>query len=123
MINEFYKNYLNVYLNYHRPCGFATKKIDKKGKEKKVYNVYQIPYEALKSRPRAKDFLKKSISFEKLDKIAYQQSDNEFATEMQKAKDELFTAIGKARNNLDSNHYMLQFQTVYERLISGSYVD
>ncbi len=42
-INEFYKNHLNVYLNYHRPCGFAKKIIDVKGKEKKVYNVYRTP--------------------------------------------------------------------------------
>lgn len=123
LINEFYKNYFNIYLNYHRPCGFPEKRIDKKGKEKKVYNVYLVPYEALKSHPRAKEFLKKDISFEKLDKIAYQQSDNECASSMQKAKDELFATIGKDRNNLESNHYMLQFQTVYERLISGSYVD
>ena len=123
LINEFYKNHLNVYLNYHRPCGFATKKIDGKGKEKKVYNVYRTPYEALKSHPRAKEFLKKGNSFEILDKIAYQQSDNEFAAATQKAKDELFAAIGKDKNNLDNNHYLLQFQTAFTRLISGSYVD
>ena len=46
-INQFYKEYLNIYLNYHRPCGFATIKTDKKGKEKKVYNVYLTPYEAI----------------------------------------------------------------------------
>lgn len=123
LINEFYKNYLNVYLNYHRPCGFATKKIDEKGKEKKVYNVYLIPYEAFKSHPRAKDFLKKGISFEKLDKIAYQQSDNEFAASMQKAKDELFATINKDRKSPNNNHYILQFQTAFTRVISGSYVD
>jgi hypothetical protein len=133
LINEFYKNYLNVYLNYHRPCGFAEKKIDNKGKEKKVYNLYLIPYEALKSHPRASDFLRDGIFFEKLDKIAYQQSDNECASSMQKAKDKLFAAIGKDGNNLDSNHYMLsargrsalggQFHTAFTRLISGSYVD
>lgn len=123
LINEFYKNHLNVYLNYHRPSGFAEKKIDKKGKEKKVYNVYLIPYEALKSHPRASDFLKDGISFENLDRIAFQQSDNECASSMQKAKDKLFTAIGKDRNNLDNNHYLLQFQTAFTRLISGSYVD
>ena len=70
-INEFYENYFNVYLNYHRPCGFATIKVDARGKEKKVYNVYKTPYEALKSLPSAKDFLKEGVYWEKLDKIAY----------------------------------------------------
>lgn len=93
LINEFYENYFNVYLNFHRPCGFATIKVDALGKEKKVYNVYQTPYEALKSHPRARIFLKESISFEKLDKVAYEKSDNEFAALMQKAKVELFKNI------------------------------
>lgn len=112
-INEFYRNHLNFYLNYHRPCGFATKKIDARGKEKKVYNVYLIPYEALKSHPSASKFLKEGISFEKLDQIAYAQSDNECATSMQKAKAELFKNF---------NH-KLQFPMTYMVAISGSYVD
>lgn len=35
-INDFYIKYFNPYLNFHRPCGFATLKVDKKGKQKKV---------------------------------------------------------------------------------------
>jgi len=93
LINEFYENYFNIYLNFHRPCGFATIKIDARGKEKKVYDVYQTPYEALKSLPNAKNFLKEGVLFEKLDKIAYEKSDNEFAALMQKAKAELFKTI------------------------------
>ena len=89
-INRFYENYFNVYLNFHRPSGFATIKIDARGKEKKAYNIYQTPYEALKRLPNAKDFLKEGISFEILDKIAYEKSDNEYAALMQKAKVELF---------------------------------
>jgi len=92
-ISQFYKEYLNPYLNYHRPSGFATIVKDARGKEKKVYNVYQTPYEALISHPRASEFLKDGISLEKLDKIAYENSDNEFAALMQKAKIELFKSF------------------------------
>jgi hypothetical protein len=35
-----------------------------------------IPYEKLKSLESAKDFLKPSLSFEQLDKVAYRVSDN-----------------------------------------------
>jgi len=35
MINSFYQDYFNIYLNYHRPCGFATIKVDARGKEKR----------------------------------------------------------------------------------------
>src|SRR5437868_1978135 len=31
-INDFYFNYFNEYINYHRPCAFATDLVDKKGK-------------------------------------------------------------------------------------------
>jgi len=113
-INQFYKEYLNVYLNYHRPCGFATIKVDKKGKEKKVYNVYLTPYEALRGLPGASEFLKEGITFEKLDVVAKKQSDNEFAALMQKAKEELF-------NNFSC--HKIQFPTVFTTFISGSYVD
>ncbi len=89
-VNQFYQEHLNIYLDYHRPCGYATVITDKKGKEKKIYNVYQTPYEYLKSLPNAQQYLKSGITFEILDKIAYQKSDNEYATLMQKAKDELF---------------------------------
>jgi len=92
-INDFYVKYFNTYLNFHRPCGFATLKTDKKGKQKKVYNLYQTPYEALKGITGAGQFLKPGISFEKLDKIAEEYSDNEFATIMEKEKQKLFRKI------------------------------
>jgi hypothetical protein len=47
----------------------------------------------LKSHPEAKNFLKEGVSFEILDKIAYEKSDNEFAASMQKAKVELFKSF------------------------------
>jgi len=93
LINKFYKEYLNVYLNYHRPCGFATIKVDGKGKEKKKYDTYMTPYEKLKSIPNVRDYLKEGISLEMLDEIAYKESDVEFALKMQKAKDKLFEEI------------------------------
>jgi hypothetical protein len=92
-INEYYKTFFNPYLNFHRPCGFPTIQIDPKGKKTKVYNLYQIPYDHLKSLPDAKRFLKQDITFEQFDKIAYSHSDNEFATIMRKEEDKLFQKI------------------------------
>jgi transposase InsO family protein len=91
-VNQFDKHFLNVYLNYHRPCGFFTIIQDRKGKEKKIYKQgnYQTPYEKFKSLENAQQYIRNGISFEELDKIAYQMSDNEFAEKMQKAKEELF---------------------------------
>jgi len=49
-------------------------------------------------------------SFEKLDVIAKKQSDNEFATLMQKAKDELFDNFNRRK---------LQFPTFFTTFVSG----
>jgi len=92
-INNFYMTYFNPYLNFHRPCGFASLKTDKRGKQKKVYDLYQTPYEALKGIVGADNFLKPDISFDKLDTIAYKYSDNELATIMKKEKQKLFRKI------------------------------
>jgi len=35
------------YLNYHRPCGYATQVVDRKGKTRKRYEAYLTPYEKL----------------------------------------------------------------------------
>lgn len=112
-INQFYKNHLNVYLNYHRPCGFATTITDKKGKQKKVYDTYLIPYEKLRSLENTKQYLKRTITFKVLDEIAYRESDNECGKRMQQAKAELFTNFNQKP----------RFPTTFATFISGSYVD
>lgn len=94
-INEFNKKYLNSYLNYHRPCGFAVPRADKQGKIKKKYEIWMTPYEKLKSLETAEQYLKPNFSFIELDKTAYEKSDNQFAEEMQKAKQKLFKKILK----------------------------
>jgi len=89
-INSFCKDYLNIYVNYHRPCGFATIKVDKRGKEKKIYDTYLTPYEKFKTLPNCEQYLRQGITLEILDRIAYSESNNDFASDMQKAKEELF---------------------------------
>lgn len=86
VIEEFYEQYFNVYLNYHRICGFAKEYTDKRGKIRKKYETYLTPYGRLGLLPQAEQYLKPGISFEYLDKIAYAMSDNEFAEQMKKAK-------------------------------------
>ena len=92
-INFYYKNFFNPYLNYHRPCAYPTIEVDEKGKKRKQYKLYQVPYEFLKSLPDAKTYLKKGLSFADLDKIAYSHSDNEFATIMREEEQKLFQKI------------------------------
>ena len=91
-INDFYMHFFNPYLNFHRPCGFATTTINEKGKQKKKYDIYQTPYEALK-KITATNFLKPGVIFTQLDTLSRQYSDNECATIMEKEKQKLFDKI------------------------------
>ena len=92
-INDFYLQHFNTYLNFHRPCGFATTITNSKGKQRKIYNKYLTPYEALKKIPNAGKYLKPGITFKALDEISMQHSDNEYANLMDKEKTKLFEKI------------------------------
>ena len=94
-INEFYADYFNVYLNYHRVCLYATNYTDKRGKIRKKYDQTFVPYENFKSLEKAEQYLKEGVTFAMLDEIAYAKSDNDFAEEMQKAKLKLEKNIKK----------------------------
>jgi len=95
LINAFYKQYFNPYINYHRPCFFAEIKIDEKGKQKKIYpyRAMMTPYEKLKSLPNAEHYLKSGLCFKQLDELAMQLTDNESVNQMNAARAKLFQTI------------------------------
>jgi transposase InsO family protein len=94
-INTFNLNFLNPYINFHRPCFFPVTITDSKGKQRKTYPYEKMmtPYEKLKSLPHAEAYLKPGTDFKQLDEIAYQISDNEAARQMNQARKQLFKAI------------------------------
>lgn len=98
-INYYLKNYFNPYLNFHRPCAYPTIETSDKGKKRKVYDIYQVPYDRLKQIVGSEKFLKAGQAFEKLDIIAYSHSDNEWAEIMRKEEDKLFNEIRKYNRN------------------------
>jgi hypothetical protein len=98
-ISDYCRNFFNPYLNFHRPCGFPTIIVDEKGRKKRMYHTYLTPYEALKGITEGHKFLKPGISFEELDTIAYEYSDNEFAEILRNEERKLFDEIAKADKN------------------------
>src|SRR5665213_2544938 len=96
-LNDFYFGSFNRYLNFHRPCAFATNFIDAKGKTRKVYRLkdYKTPYEKLKSLPRKNQNLKKGESFQKLDSFANSYTDNQMAQIVQSQRRTLFDKIAR----------------------------
>ena len=97
-VNAFTVDVLSPYLNYHRPCLFAEELIEANGKRRKRYPYANLmtPYEKLKSLPDAAGYLKPGITFEQLDDIAMQHSDNEAARLLNEARARLFRAINKS---------------------------
>jgi len=102
LINEFNKDLFNPYINFHRPCFFPVSVIDHKGKVRKTYpyNMVRTPYEKLKSLPQAENYLRPSITFEKLDAIANQMSNNQFAERMVNSRSNLFHQISRFANRV-----------------------
>ena len=94
-LNAFHRRYFNPYLNFHRPCFFATVETNAKGKTVKRYPYAQMmtPYEKFKSLPEASRYLRGDITFEELDATALEISDNESVRRMSAAKQKLFAAI------------------------------
>jgi len=95
LLNSYHQDYLNPYINFHRPCFFPISVIDHKGKVKKIYPYEEVmtPYERLKALPQAESYLRPGITLEKLEAIANQMSDNQFAERMVKARSNLFQQI------------------------------
>jgi transposase InsO family protein len=87
-VQKFHTAHLNPYLNFHRPCGFATVSLDARGKRQRQYKQtdYATPYEKWKSLPEAEKYLKPDMNFARLDEVARKMSDTEWARKMATAK-------------------------------------
>jgi hypothetical protein len=94
-VNDFCREVLNPYLNFHRPCLFPETITDAKGRQRKryPYNLMMTPYEKFKSLPNAEQFLKPGISFQSLDALARSISDNEAAQRLNDDRARLFKSI------------------------------
>ena len=93
---KFYTATLNPYLNFHRPCGFATLVEGKRGRIRRVYKHgdYRTPYEKLLCLPDWKKTLKPGITATFLDRLANAQTDLAAAQQMKRS---LIALLAKCR--------------------------
>jgi len=98
-VQRFYEDHLNDYLNFHRPCGQAEVLTDAKGKQRRVYRLYQTPWETYQKLPKAGSYLKAGHTLRKLEEKARAESDTEAAKRMQQAKGILFAELHPARRS------------------------
>jgi transposase InsO family protein len=92
-LNDFYHEYLNPYLNYHRPCAQADVKIDEKGRKRIRYKRYQTPLETLSLLDKPAQYLRDGLSINALKRVAAAISDTDAARRMQEAKSKLFEKL------------------------------
>lgn len=92
-IHDFYREHLNPYLNFHRPCGQAEIITDAKGKEKRVYKRYATPWEVFQKLPDPAQHLRPGQTMAALAAEALRLSDTESARRMQQAKHKLFRSF------------------------------
>jgi transposase InsO family protein len=95
--NTFCVEYLNAFLNFHRPCLFATDVADPKkpGRIKRVYRPKDVmtPLDKLASLPLAATFLREGVSFEDLHALARALTDVQAAEELNEARNALFRRV------------------------------
>ena len=89
-INSFYREHMNPYLNYHRPCAQADMKIDDKGRKRVSYTRYQTPLETLLLLDMPAQYLRNGLSINALKRVAAAISDTDAARRMQQEKAKLF---------------------------------
>jgi transposase InsO family protein len=97
LVNAWCADYLNPYINFHRPCLFAEAVTDKKGKTRKRYplDLIKTPFEKLASLPDVAAFLRPDITLAALHATATSMSDNTAAEQMNQARQQLFLSINK----------------------------
>lgn len=95
--NTFCVEYLNPYLNFHRPCLFATEVPDanKPGRIKRVYRPRDAmtPLDKLTSVPEAAKYLRAGVTLEELGQLACALSDVQAAQELGQARAALFRRV------------------------------
>lgn len=92
-ITQFYGEFLNPYLNFHRPCAVPEIVTGAKGKQRRVYRWYATPWQILRQLPDVARSLTAGVTLEALDQKARMYSDLQAAQRMQQAKQRLFAGF------------------------------
>jgi len=95
--NTYCGEYLNAFLNFHRPCLFSTDRPDPKkpGRIKRVYRPQDAmtPLDKLVSLPEAHQGLREGITLEHLRKLATALTDVQAGEELNEARQALFKRV------------------------------
>ena len=95
LVNDFLRDVLAPFLNYHRPCHFPVETTDAKGRIRKTYPFDKVttPYLKLKSLDGPALCLRPAVTFEQLDQQALALDDLAAASAVKEALIALFAEI------------------------------
>ena len=92
-MDQFHREHLNPYGNFHRPCAVPKVLTQANGKRRRIYPRWATPFELFRELPHCEAFLRPGVTLAALERLAQAQSDTEAALEMQRAKRKLFGSI------------------------------
>lgn len=92
-INQYLYQWLVPYLNFHRPCAFATEYVSDKGKVRKKYETHLTPLEKFISLPNVEQYLTPGITLQKLRTTEQEYDDITFAEIKEKERSKLFKSL------------------------------
>ena len=94
-VDQFHRQHLNPYLNFHRPCAVPKIITEANGRRRRVYERWATPFELLLEAPKCENCLRPGVTLAELGGLAGVQSDTEAALAMQRAKRQLLVRVGK----------------------------
>ena len=97
-VDQFHRDHLNPYLNFHRPCAVPKVLTETNGKRRRVYLRWATPFEMFRELPQCEKLLQPQVTLAELDRFAQLQSDTEAALAMQRAKRKLFQRVQPKRS-------------------------
>jgi transposase InsO family protein len=97
LVDQFHRQHLNPYVNFHRPCAVPKVVVASNGKRSRVYTRWATPFELLLEVPHADRCLRSGVTLDLLKEFAARQSDTEAALEMQSAKQKLFAGLRRMK--------------------------
>ena len=96
-MDRFHREYLNPYLNFHRPCAVPTLLTQANGKRRRIYRRWATPLELFVELPGCECFLRPGVTLAELERFAQLQSDTEAALVMQRAKRKLLGSVKRTQ--------------------------
>jgi hypothetical protein len=96
LVDQFHREFLNPYINFHRPCAVAQVIEEPSGKRRRTYPRWATPFEIFTQTPKCEKYLKPDVSMASLQQFAQEQTDTEAAIAMQRAKQKLLAKVKRS---------------------------